>query len=370
MNMNAYPSWMFSIPILFTLALSGLLLFLLPRLTRPDIYFAVTVQPHFRETPEGREILARYRQEIVILTLVALALVLAGLRLRIDTAFLLGILWQVLGFFSAFLLARKKVMPHAAAPSAVREADLGPVETRLPGGWLLQSAPFAVLIVAGVWLRLHWTQIPEKFPVHWGMSGQPNGWASRSLAGVYGTLVLGLAICAGLFLFNYGVAVFSRRIRANGAAGERELRFRYIMLCIMLGSEFFVAFICSWVSLLALRSGQAMPNPAVVLLGNLALVIAITFILIRTGQGGTKLGRSSSSWIPSVAEPSPIGDRTLDSHWKAGMFYVNSEDPAIMVEARFGIGYTLNLGRPLSWVILVLLVGAPLAIAFLTKHLK
>jgi hypothetical protein len=137
MNMNAYPSWMFSIPILFTLALSGLLLFPLPRLTRPDIYFAVTVQPHFRETPEGCEILARYRQEIVIHTLVALALVLAGLRLRIDTAFLLGILSQVLGFFSAFLRARKKVMPHAVAPSAVREADLGPVATHLPGGWLL-----------------------------------------------------------------------------------------------------------------------------------------------------------------------------------------------------------------------------------------
>jgi uncharacterized membrane protein len=69
------------------------------------------------------------------------------------------------------------------------------------------------------------------------------------------------------------------------------------------------------------------------------------------------------------AEPSPAGDRTLDCHWKAGIFYINSNDPALMVEARFGIGYTLNLGRPLSWVILVLLVGIPLALAFLMPHL-
>jgi uncharacterized membrane protein len=142
------------------------------------------------------------------------------------------------------------------------------------------------------------------------------------------------------------------------------------MLCIMLGSEFFVAFIISWVSLFALRSGQAMPNPAAVMLVNLALVAVITLILIRTGQGGTRLARSSPAGLTPVAEPSPVGDRTLDRYWKAGIFYVNTDDPALMVEARFGIGYTLNLGRPLSWVILVLLVGTPLALVFLMPHLK
>ncbi len=368
--MNVGPAFVFSVGILSTLGFTGLLLFLLPRLTRPDIYFGVTVQPHFRETPEGRDIQGRYRREIVVHTLVAVALVYAGLRLKISAAFLAGILWQGLGFFSAFLRARKKVMPHAVEPSTVREAELTPVQTRLPGGWLLQSAPFVVLIAAGIWLHLHWDQIPEGFPVHWGLNGRPNGWASRSLAGVYSPLMMGVTVCGGMLLLTYAIAAFSRRIRVSGASGERELRFRYIMLCIMLGAEFFVAFLLSWVSFFALRAGQAMPNPAAVMLGNLALVAAITLILIHTGQGGTRLERSGPSGVTSFAEPSPVGDRTLDSHWKAGMFYFNSEDPAIIVEKRFGIGFTLNFAHPLSWAITLLLVGVPLGFVFLMAHLK
>ena len=39
--------------------------------------------------------------------------------------------------------------------------------------------------------------------------------------------------------------------------------------------------------------------------------------------------------------------------WILGTFYVNHEDPSIMVEHRFGLGYTLNLG---NWKAVVWLV--------------
>lgn len=366
--MIATPFLMLFILMLSTIGFTGLTLYLLPRLTRPDIYFAVTVKPDFRESEDGRVILAQYRREIVFHSLLAVALVIWGTRLQIQAFFLVGIFWQVAGFFSAFLRGRKKVMPHAVEPSTVREAELGPSTTRLSGGWLVQSAPFAILITTGLWLRLHWSQIPDRFPIHWGLDGRPNGWASRTLLGVYAPLVTGLVICGGLFLLNYGIAAFSRRIRVSGGAAETELRFKHIMLSIMLGSEFFVALLISWVGLLALHGGKTGPNPAPILLCILALVALITFLIIRTGQGGTRLAVSND--LASGAEQSPVGDRTLDRCWKAGMFYFNSDDPAIMVEARFGVGYTLNLGRPLSWVILALLVGLPLASAMVMKYLK
>ncbi len=49
-------------------------------------------------------------------------------------------------------------------------------------------------------------------------------------------------------------------------------------------------------------------------------------------------------------------DRTPDRCWKAGIFYVNPADPALFVEKRVGIGYTLNFGNPWSWIMLVLIV--------------
>jgi len=32
-----------------------------------------------------------------------------------------------------------------------------------------------------------------------------------------------------------------------------------------------------------------------------------------------------------------------NAHWIWGFFHVNKEDPSIMVEKRFGVGYTIEL---------------------------
>lgn len=59
------------------------------------------------------------------------------------------------------------------------------------------------------------------------------------------------------------------------------------------------------------------------------------------------------------------GGRPPDEKWK-GVFYFNSDDPAVLVPKRYGIGYTLNFGNRWSWVVLaliLLLVAAPIAIS-------
>jgi len=34
-----------------------------------------------------------------------------------------------------------------------------------------------------------------------------------------------------------------------------------------------------------------------------------------------------------------------EAQWRGGLFYVNRGDPSIMIEKRFGIGYTFNYGN-------------------------
>jgi uncharacterized membrane protein len=45
-------------------------------------------------------------------------------------------------------------------------------------------------------------------------------------------------------------------------------------------------------------------------------------------------------------------DRDDDRFWKAGLLYVNRDDPALVVGARFGVGWMLNLGNPVACLIL------------------
>jgi len=57
-----------------------------------------------------------------------------------------------------------------------------------------------------------------------------------------------------------------------------------------------------------------------------------------------------------------VGDRTPDRYWKLGVFYFNPDDSAIIVEKRFGLGYSLNFARPTTWGIMALLLIAPLMV--------
>jgi uncharacterized membrane protein len=49
--------------------------------------------------------------------------------------------------------------------------------------------------------------------------------------------------------------------------------------------------------------------------------------------------------------------------WKAGLLYVNRGDPALVVAARFGAGWTVNLANPAAWLVLATLIAAPAGLA-------
>jgi uncharacterized membrane protein len=46
-----------------------------------------------------------------------------------------------------------------------------------------------------------------------------------------------------------------------------------------------------------------------------------------------------------------------NSNWKLGLFYYNPGDKRIFVPKRYGIGWTLNFGNIISFVIMGLFLG-------------
>jgi uncharacterized membrane protein len=54
--------------------------------------------------------------------------------------------------------------------------------------------------------------------------------------------------------------------------------------------------------------------------------------------------------------------------WRWGLFYADPADPRVLVPKRLGPGRTLNLGRPAAWLVLLLLLGLPVALALLVAH--
>jgi len=74
-----------------------------------------------------------------------------------------------------------------------------------------------------------------------------------------------------------------------------------------------------------------------------------------------------SGYQPDTTESSPVADRTPDECWKLGIIYYNPDDPALMIEKRFGIGWTLNFGNRLSWIVMAAIMCFPVLMSLVAS---
>ncbi len=349
--MIAHPQVLFDSFVLAIILLLGWIFWALPTWSRPGTFFAVTVVPDFRDTLDATRVLRSYRIEILFHLAIAFTMIVIG-AVRHEIVFLVfGGVWFTTGPLIAISRAHARAMPHAVAHSTIREASLTPRRTQLPGGWLLQLAPFAILLIAAAYLSAHWEQIPDRFPVHWGIDGRPNGWSVRTPMGVFGPLFFGAGMVALISLLTYGISHAARRIPSE-MAGASKIDPAHRIALVLVGVEFFVAAMFSLVGLLPLTGGA---GPVAIMVLAVGVIVCLIF-----------LARWQSRGFSSSVAALHSGDGTPDACWKLGLFYFNRDDAALFVEKRIGIGYTINFARPAAWIVLTITLLVPLALGALT----
>ena len=322
---------------------------LAPQLTRRDIFFGVTVAPGFRDGDVARSISRRYAIEIWFLAAVAALLAVTAPMPEVSGTTLLA---QTIGASLAFARARRAVRPHAVVAASLREADLGQ-RSRLPGGLVAQVGPFLILLAAAAYVGWHWEAVPARFPTHWNLAGRPDGWTSKSVANVFRGLALGLVSCTMLLFTSYAVLHWTRTPRVTGSGGVQDRRVRSLNLIAMLCSEYLLATLIAWTLVVPMFSERAAQ-------ARLPLAFRLApFALFIVGTSAIRVVRRLA-----VTDGAPVGDTTPDSCWIFGRLYLNRADPTLFVEKRMGLGYTLNLGNPWSWLVMASFAFA-IAVPFL-----
>lgn len=310
---------------------------LAPHVTRGDILFGVTVVPGFAESVAGRRISRQYAIEVWLLAAAAALVVMTSSFPSVSGTMLLA---QSLGASVAFVRARNRVRPHAARPATVREAVIGPSEA-MPGGVIGQLGPFLLLVATAAYVAFNWDSVPERFPTHWNLAGMPDGWTTKSPGGVFRGVAVGFVICASLWFTGFAVLRWTRLPRVTGADGASARRVRRAHLVAMLANGYLIAALLSWTTVFAMfastREEQILP----------ALFRVAPFALLIFGTLAVRVMRRTAT-----SGGAPVGDTTPDSSWLFGHLYVNRHDPALFVEKRMGIGYTLNLGNAWSWLVM------------------
>ena len=104
-----------------TLAMTWALLAALPRLSRPDIFFGVTVDPEFRKSQAGRGILRGYDLLLLLSMLAALPL-----GLLLPNGVFSGVAGGMTGLVTllSFVVSNRRTKPYARPASPIREASL------------------------------------------------------------------------------------------------------------------------------------------------------------------------------------------------------------------------------------------------------
>jgi uncharacterized membrane protein len=133
-------------------------------------------------------------------------------------------------------------------------------------------------------------------------------------------------------------AVSTLRYRRFLAATTRAL----LTLLALVDTSILVIALRYWQVYQLSGIGQALP--ALPFVAGLLLLAAVAG---RAGQGGWRLNGN----VRGLARANGT-DRDDDQFWKAGLFYVNRDDPALVVGSHIGAGWTLNLGNPAAWLLI------------------
>ena len=335
---------------LLVVAVNALMFHALPRLSRPDILFSVTVRDAFASSGEAAAVVRRYRTVVWLSTLV-FAAAMMGLPARDTRAAFVGM--HVAVIFGAWAWANRRVRPHAAPEPAIRVATLAPRDVQLPGGALFAAGPLIILAAAALFLWLNWDLIPDRVAWRWSAEGMPTGFRTKRVIGVYTGLAIGAGVVSMMLAMAWTIVSRTRQVAIDGAAAAGERRFKHLSALRVLFSAYAAAGLSAAFSVApVIRGTDRLPLSILVLLGAaVALSCGFLLVLLWLGQGGQRA-------IAPDARDGIHGDGTPDAGWKGGFVYYNPNDPALLVERRMGIGWTLNMANRWSWLILGAMVLA------------
>ena len=340
--------------------LLGSLMCLMPAITRPTVQFGVRVPPaHLGATVIRQARRTFYWRSAAVALCCATA---AAVSWRSGSWWLprVILLLELAADTGCVWLAHRKIIAIKTAEgwfAGLRQtvvADTGwrTQPQRFPIRWLIPAVTIiATTLVIGV---VRYPQLPDQLTIGLGTSGARQ--VPTSPVSAFG-MVFSQLFLTGVWT---GLMALIYRSRpdidpANPTAslsGYRRLLDGYaraaLILLALVDLTFLLGALQRW-QFYRLH-GVAASLPALPAVSGVLLLIAVAM----------RAGRDRGAQHPDRAAAAGSDD---DRFWKAGLVYVNPGDPAIMVAARIGVGWSFNLGNPFAWLIIAIIVATAVGLA-------
>ena len=344
---------------------TGLLLLLIPVITRKELLFGVRIPETAHDDPDVRRMKLTYGAVLAAATVFALAGGIWIYVLEPGSALLLC-LYQPLALMIlqalTYLPLWKRAL-HLKAERGWKTTFVGTSQTTaaisrgrlrgLPWGWY--SVSCLLCILAAAYAIAVYPSLPDILITHWNAAMEADAWKEKSLATVLTIPAVSLGMTALMLGCNIVVYFTKLQISAENPVlsytqhrAYRRLKihvFGFITLMIAL------MFLLTMPMVLNLYIPSASLMMGGILFFTVLILIPAIWLPIKAGQGGSRLKpvldereKLDVEKYASFRLASPI-DRSDDSLWKLGIFYFNRDDPSLFVEDRFGSNGGLNYAR-------------------------
>ena len=347
-----------------------------PYLLKPTIAFGVTVpSTHINDTK-----LETYKRLYALLTAsFGVILIIAFMIWTLTTSpdveiiVLVGVAIQfavlclsmaLYFFFHAKTSRLKRNLYWGKDLKEVRITDIARRTANEMLPWYIYLVPILITVGLIAYTGTQYANIPDLIPTHWGIDGEPDAFSQKTPFSVI-ALPLIILILQGMMLgINELTKKSGIRINATNKRKSRaqQLSFRKYTSWFLFATVLLVTILFSFLQLTTIHHDIGSP---IFLLSMPLGFLVIIFIL--TAIYAFKVGQSGSRLDLDIVDEEVVGITNFDDdqYWKAGIFYINKNDPSILVEKRFGVGWTLNFGNPLGYLILFGPILLILVISFL-----
>ena len=351
--------WLFAFIFLFITVLQAFI----PYFLKKTIVFGVYVPEQYAMTETVANLKKRYTLSVFTWGLFIFAAYLIwvvtqkpleDLVALVSVALQFAILFVSVGYYMMNHMKLKKLKAEqrwTEGKSEVRVVDLS-FQNKLQ---LIPKVVFAIpmIITVGliIYTYMNYDKMPDLIPTHWGPSGEADAFTEKNYFTVIGTMLLLLVMQGLMMIMSEGMRFSGVKINPveKQKSTEQQLKFRKYSSWLALFISISITLMLGYFHLQTIHpeitsSAFMIGLPLIFLFATLIVVVIFT---MKVGQGGAKL---------KVGEEQTTTDGNViavddDKYWKAGVIYFNKEDPSIMVEKRFGVGWSFNFGNPISWLI-------------------
>lgn len=347
-----------------------------PYLLKPTIVFGVTVPSSHTKEP----VLATYKRLYSLITASFGIILIVGFMIWAfatnateETIVIYGLAIQFAILFISmtlyFLLHAKtsrlkREQKWGAELKEVRITDIAvrTADEMLP--WYVYLVPMIITIGMIAYTTTQYANLPDLIPTHWGIDGTPDAFSPKTPFSAIALLLILLVMQGMILSINEFTKKSGIKINATNKKKSRvqQLSFRKYTSWFLFATVLLMTILLSFLQLTTIHTNLGSP---ILRLGVPLGFLIIIFIL--TALYAFKIGQSGSRLEVNIVDEEVEGVTNYDDdeYWKAGIFYVNKNDPSIFVEKRFGVGWSLNYGNPYGYLILFGPILIILLISFL-----